>query len=1070
MTSILQLGMKTLLATRLLATISLLLLLVLCSELASAQTGICPDEVTECDVDPCQEQECNRFYSATCVPNFCHGLCTANFFWRGKNVTDNCETVTCDTRRTPCRGTRQCMEMVVPPTCPEDQPVCRQYLRTRCVLMEVDVDLPMTCSDVSCEEGTVCRLRIRTEDFPPVVRCLPAGRVSECVTGTCDDGLTCVDDGPSVQCVATTPSPTTAVNTTSTTPSPTTAVNTTSTTPSPTTAVNTTSTTPSPTTAVNTTSTTPSPTTAVNTTSTTPSPTTAVNTTSTTPSPTTAVNTTTFTTTPSPTTAVNTTSTTTPRPAVDTTTSTTTPRLTETLPTSCEGVSCPPGTSCIFVLSEAHCFPTCEALNCSSLGLMCNETSIIPFCDVPTSCDDVTCPSGTTCTLQFSFPFCSETCEQLNCSSLGLICNETSIVPFCDLPTSCDDITCPSGTTCTLQLSFPLCVPVFETCEQLNCSSLGLICNETSIIPFCDRPTSCDDITCPSGTTCTLQLSFPVCSPVLETCEQLNCSSLGLICNETSIIPFCDRPTSCDDITCPSGTTCTLQLSFPLCVPVFETCEQLNCSSLGLICNETSIIPFCDRPTSCDDITCPSGTTCTLQLSFPVCSPVLETCEQLNCSSLGLICNETSIIPFCDRPTSCDDITCPSGTTCTLQFSFPVCVPVPLTCEQLNCGIFGSICNETGRFGPTCFLPTSCDDITCQPGFTCTLQFSFAFCSSVAEFETCEVLNCAELGLTCNETGILPFCDKPISCDDITCPSGTTCGLDLNVPTCFPGTCEERCGANNLVCEEVEKGPICRQAFTCEELDPICKSNDPDDTCSLVGGVPQCSNDTCKIDCLEFERCASIAFFLESPDLPDPFFCFRTTIARTCDQLTCPPDTPSCYLVSDGSSTGALCINENTVGFRTCEVFPCAEGETCVDLTQDGTLITPFCTILDCAGNDDCSSNDTCVKNIPITPLESTSACIPSEAEPSFTTTKCEERDEFKCEDPFVCQESVLNGRVVGSSCSTPVPIPSDSCDGVECDGGETCLLVTARDTTTAQCMPDTTCEDLISLRTLVLL
>ena len=778
--------MKTLLATRLLATISLLLLLVLCSELASAQTDTCPDEVTECDVDPCQEQECNRFYSATCVPNFCHGLCTANFFWRGKNVTDDCETVTCDTRRTPCRGTRQCMEMVVPPTCPEDQPVCRQYLRTRCVLMEVDVDRPMTCSDVSCEESMACRLRIRTEDFPPVVRCLPESKVSECVTGTCNDGLTCVDDGPSVQCVAATPSPTTAVNTTTST------------------------TTPSPTTAVNTTSTTPNPTTAVNTTSTTPNPTTAVNTTSTT---------------------------TTPRP-----------------------------------------FPTCEALNCSNLGLICNETSIMPFCDLPASCDDITCPSGTTCTLQLSFPSCSPvfvTCEQLNCSNLGLICNETSIIPFCDLPTSCDDITCPSGTTCTLQLSFPSCSPVFVTCEQLNCSNLGLICNETSIIPFCDLPTSCDDITCPSGTTCTLQLSFPSCSPVFVTCEQLNCSNLGLICNETSIIPFCDLPTSCDDITCPSGTTCTLQLSFPSCSPVFVTCEQLNCSNLGLICNETSIIPFCDLPTSCDDITCPSGTTCTLQLSFAFCFPVLETCEQLNCSSLGLICNETSIIPFCDRPTSCGNITCP-----------------------------------------------------------------------------------------------------------------------------------------------------------------------------------------------EFERCVTSGDFFDFP------ICFTTTQARTCDQLICPPDTPSCYLLSNGSDTIAQCVDENIfiLGFQTCEGFSCDEGTTCVNLTQDGTIISPFCTILDCAGNDDCSSNDTCVEDIPITPLESTSGCIPPEIEPSFTTTKCEERDEFKCEDPFVCQESVLNGRVVGSFCSTPVSIPFDSCDGVECDEGETCILSTIGDTMTGQCVPDTIRESLRAFRTLVFL
>jgi hypothetical protein len=62
------------------------------------------------------------------------------------------------------------------------------------------MDHPMTCSDISCGDGMACRLRIRPEGFPPVVRCLPVDRIQDCVTGTCNEGLMCIDDGPSVRC------------------------------------------------------------------------------------------------------------------------------------------------------------------------------------------------------------------------------------------------------------------------------------------------------------------------------------------------------------------------------------------------------------------------------------------------------------------------------------------------------------------------------------------------------------------------------------------------------------------------------------------------------------------------------------------------------------------------------------------------------------------------------------------------------------------------------------------------------------------------------------------------------
>ena len=176
-----------------------MLVLLMIIIIASAQEESCPDEVAECAVDPCEGQMCPRFYNAECRPNLCFGgLCTANFFFRGSNVTDRCDVITCDARK--CAKRRQCMEEVRPSMCPPGFPDCRQALHTRCVLPP-DLDRPMTCLDINCTDGEVCRMRLRGHDCPPVVNCFPPERVSDCVPGTCNEGLECVDDGPSVRCV-----------------------------------------------------------------------------------------------------------------------------------------------------------------------------------------------------------------------------------------------------------------------------------------------------------------------------------------------------------------------------------------------------------------------------------------------------------------------------------------------------------------------------------------------------------------------------------------------------------------------------------------------------------------------------------------------------------------------------------------------------------------------------------------------------------------------------------------------------------------------------------------------------
>ena len=159
---------------------------------ANAQLD-CPNPAIECVLDPCEGAICPRFLTADCEANLCHGLCSANFNWRGRNVTDRCAVRRCAGRE--CPGKRMCMEEANPSSCPEDKPKCRQYLSARCVLPPPITD----CNQLQCPEGMVCRNRIRGEG---VVCVFPR----DCSQLECDEGLACVVQDRKAQCMALTTS------------------------------------------------------------------------------------------------------------------------------------------------------------------------------------------------------------------------------------------------------------------------------------------------------------------------------------------------------------------------------------------------------------------------------------------------------------------------------------------------------------------------------------------------------------------------------------------------------------------------------------------------------------------------------------------------------------------------------------------------------------------------------------------------------------------------------------------------------------------------------------------------
>ena len=161
-------------------------LLVVASATTLAQDG-CPNPAAECPGD-CSGAQCPRFLNAECQMNRCRGLCTPNFFWRGRNVTNHCDVERCGDKLCPRR--RQCIEEIVPSSCPENHPRCRQYILARCVLPRELTD----CSQVSCGLGLFCRENKQRKE----VACV---RARNCNQLTCDAGFSCTESGGGPQCV-----------------------------------------------------------------------------------------------------------------------------------------------------------------------------------------------------------------------------------------------------------------------------------------------------------------------------------------------------------------------------------------------------------------------------------------------------------------------------------------------------------------------------------------------------------------------------------------------------------------------------------------------------------------------------------------------------------------------------------------------------------------------------------------------------------------------------------------------------------------------------------------------------
>jgi len=143
----------------------------------------------------CLNTTCDRFYNADCRDDHCNDAsCSPHFFFRGSNVTNRCYIETCKEKK--CSVYRQCEEEIVTLPCPPDGGKCRQLLKSRCVLLP----RPMSCSDIKCGQGQICRFRERPNRHS-IVRCASMEKQQSCTNLHCSDGHECVEQKLGIKCI-----------------------------------------------------------------------------------------------------------------------------------------------------------------------------------------------------------------------------------------------------------------------------------------------------------------------------------------------------------------------------------------------------------------------------------------------------------------------------------------------------------------------------------------------------------------------------------------------------------------------------------------------------------------------------------------------------------------------------------------------------------------------------------------------------------------------------------------------------------------------------------------------------
>ncbi|HSZ82547.1 MAG TPA: hypothetical protein VLA14_09700 [Polyangia bacterium] len=718
----------------------------------------------------------------------------------------------------------------------------------------------------------------------------------------------------------------------------------------------------------------------------------------------------------------------------------------------------------------------------------------------------------------------------------------------------CDDACGGACHSCALASSMGHCTPLAAGAVD----SKGVCVDEGATT--CGTNGRCD-----GSSGCQKYKPGTVCAP--ETCAgnvytpASTCSATGQ-CAPPDSLPC--APYTCNGNAC--FDACTVDQN---CVSP-NTCNSNSCGQKmrGASCSDptTCLSGFCAQGVCCDTACAGSCTSCALSGALGTCTNVPSDaqdpaglCADEGAASCGT--NGKCEAGACERyapGTSCEDSTCPGGTTMFTPGSTcdgqGACVtPASSSCFPFQCGV--TVCNASCTTDAECAAPAVCtngscglkdvgktcaDGTECHSGFcaqgvccdgacagtcqSCVLSGSLGHCSNIADGGTDPRGRCADQGAAscgtdgaCDGKGACRLYAAGTACMAATCPSGAStltqvricdgegaCGAATTQP-CAPYLCNgisgckaactvdadcllpDICDQQTGLCGNKRRlGQSCAMSSDCLTgnycVDGVCCST------SLCGLCQTCASGTC----------ANVAVGLPEPHLgcaANPPCgntgncnggggCQQAGTSVACGAASCAGTifTPLSHCTGGGACAAATTstCSPYVCGASACKTVCATDGDCIAPFTCQGAGATRSCALkangLACATFTQCISGN-CVDGVccgsasclPCTACAAgTGACTPLAAGTTAPTTFCTDQGAAACATDGKCDggghcEKYPNGTTCSSptcptgatsltsagACLTGVCTPGApvSCNGFKCTGAATCPATCVHDT-----------------------
>ncbi len=423
---------------------------------------------------------------------------------------------------------------------------------------------------------------------------------------------------------------------------------------------------------------------------------------------------------------------------------------------------------------------------------------------VTETCDEKSCPERRTCVEEVFPASCPE--DKPGCRQhIRAAC---VLPPRPSPPSDCSVVQCGPGMICQI-FDFRIgptarCVDFRPaTCDELGPCDRGMECHfrprdEQHPIVRCvprrtqpKRPRDCSELDCGDSLICMLfggegrQRARCVKErPRPQSCENLNCEAVGMLCIEDSEGPKCRLPIKCDEVKCPDSRVCAI-VGVPD-IPLSFRCpfNEDRCKLTIINRLEGDQILTCLDPTlalqSCSEVTCPDDEVCSGKF-IPEDSSMISVCipkAQLSVVSQIATCDS---VPddFCGENEACVDFQQDD------YRGFAHCTQI--NCQDTECADEEDTCVvSSSQFLAETEISHSCapverikqeQETTCTGGRTA--------CQGNTTCTDTRISN-AQIGTIC----ISPFRLPPRSCDDLSCEDDEECVLDVTNGQVIRASCE----------------------------------------------------------------------------------------------------------------------------------------------------------------------------------------------------------------------------------------------------------------------------------------